>query len=96
MNRRTLRLESLETRLTPATKGAPILPPPTINHGATQVIVINHLPTSGSSSGPVSGQGVSPMIGLPFGNSGSSGSGNSGGSGLGTSTGDPVGPGPGN
>jgi hypothetical protein len=92
MNRRTLRLESLESRLTPATKGAPILPPPTISHGAAQVIVINHLPTSGSSSG----QGMNPMIGIPFGNSGSSGSGNSGGSGLGTSTGDPVGPGPGN
>jgi hypothetical protein len=96
MNRRSLRLESLEDRLTPATKGAPILPPPTVSHGAAQVIVINQLPTSGSSSGTAPGQGMHPAIGIPFGNSGSSGSSNSGGSGLGTSTGDPVGPGPGN
>jgi hypothetical protein len=93
MKGRSLRLESLETRLTPATKGAPILPPPPVHTSGTQVVVIHQAPTNTSL---VVGQTIRPMIGMPIGSSGSSGSGNSGGSGLGTSTGDPVGPGPGN
>lgn len=93
MNSRSLRLETLETRLTPATKGAAILPPPAVHTGAAQIVIVNHLPTNGSSNG---GQSMSPAIGISLGNSGSSGSSNSGGSGVGTSTGDPVGPGPGN
>jgi hypothetical protein len=87
---RRLRLEYLEDRLTPATNvHAPIIAP-TANHTNGSQTVVIHTPTSG-------GQSFSPMIGLPFGSSGSTGSGNDngGGGGLGTGTGTPVGPGPG-
>ena len=85
MNRRpSLRLEYLEDRLTPTTRGVPILPPPAVNSGTTTVIV-----PSGS------GHSMSPALGLVLGSSGSTGSGTGSSGGLGTGTGTPVGPGPG-
>jgi hypothetical protein len=85
--RRSLHLEYLEDRVTPATKiAAPILPSPQVTHTTETIVVIP----------PGGGQVMSPMLGVTLGSSGSGGpSGNGGSGGLGTSTGTPVGPGPG-
>jgi hypothetical protein len=93
---RSLRLEWLEDRLTPASKSpAPILLPPVNNLQAGHLVIVNHAPTTTTvASGLTStgGQSVSPMMGVPVsGTTGSSGSTGSSG-GLSGSTGNPVGP----
>jgi hypothetical protein len=88
MKRRSfLQLESLEDRVTPSSKGAPILPPVTRNQGPTTSVIV-HPPTGGTGV-------FSPMLGVTLGGGGGSGGSGDGGGGLGGSTGDPVGPGPG-
>ena len=100
MTRSFLRLESLEDRLTPATKTlAPIILPPAANSVQTARVVVAPLVQNNSLSlsvrlpaGSVSttGGGFGSMIGITLGGGG--GSGGTSGTGTGGTSGDPVGP----
>ena len=93
MTRRSLRLEYLEDRLTPATKmSVPLLPPLKVQNTTSSLIAASSTTTTATTGW----HSVSAPIGVTLDSGGSTGtSGSSGGGGLGTSTGNPVGPGPG-